>query len=92
LTDCDFMMSYMFVISIQQDQCELIRDEYLDDLVIAETYLKTNETEYATTLADLNAIITTYQTKVDDYKEKELDEPDTSDYNALIKLQAKEQE
>jgi hypothetical protein len=54
--------------------------------------LKTNETEYAETLGSLNAIVTTYQTRVDDYVNKKKDDPDISEYNALIKLQAKEQQ
>lgn len=82
----------MFVISIQQEQCELIRDEYLEELIIAQSYVKTNETEYAESLASYNSIITTYQTKVNDYLSKNRDDPDISEYNALIEKQAQEQQ
>ena len=85
------MMSYMFVISIQKEQCQLIADNYSDELDTAELYLKTNETEYAEVLSELNTIVTTYQTKVNDFLNKNRDEPDTSEYESLIKLQESEQ-
>jgi hypothetical protein len=50
--------------------------------------VKTNETEYAESLASYNSIITTYQTKVNDYLSKNRDDPDISEYNALIEKQA----
>ena len=75
--ECNFITSNLYVIKAMSIITERLMDDYQDKVDTAESYLKTNETTYATEVVSLNTAINKYQVLVETYDEYLYSQPES---------------